>query len=278
MNAGNIQLRLKRRRLDDIFDFALLFLRENALPFLKFVLPTILFFTLLNTWLIHVLREAGDSATPEWKSFEHLALFALLIAEMPLIHFPVTLISGALVFSEKPRFRDIFRGFGRLGIRYFFHAVIWRTALYTVFAPLLITLWIGFVRKFFLEEVILLERLRGKDIRRRLATLSSARSDRIIGFLILNAGLALVLFSLTLYSWSILLALLKVNIPHWTLDYSWSFLFPLTHVLFFFYAVFHAAAKFIFYLDVRSQLEGWDIEILLRQGARESQTVDSAST
>ena len=116
----------------------------------------------------------------------------------------------------------------------------------------------------------MLEKLRGVQVTRREEALSRGLADRTISFLMLDVIIALVFLGVGLYGAYYFLDLMGLADVHWLLDTEFSLFSPLAHLLIFIYAIFHGTAKFIFYLDTRSNTEGWDVELLLIKGVRDT--------
>ena len=267
MDIQNIQYRLRKRRLDEIFDFSILVIRENFLMFVRYALPGIL---LLSAFNFLVLTELRGEEEPDWFSGEHFVLLLIVLLQQPLFSLPLILLNGNLVFEKKPSFKNVFQGFFSFFFRFLFRTALIRSLFYTVLAPSIITLWFGLIRSFFQNEVILLERLKGKQVSQRLTALSRGRGDRTIAFLIIDFLVAFVFVSIGIYSWNFLIDLIGLKDAHWMLDGNWSLFSPVTHVLLLLYAVFHSTAKFLYYLDTRSNLEGWDIQLMFEKGVRDT--------
>lgn len=267
MEIRNIQYRLRRRRLDEVFDFALLVLRTHLARFILYAAPGFLLLVGFNISLLILTDSVGESF---W-SARHLSFLLLVLAEQPLFALPLVLLNGNLVFDSRPPVGQVFGGVLRLLPGYFLRAFVWRTALLSVLAPSIVAVWRGAVHQFFLAEVLLLERLRGRDVGRRLGALTRVRAERTVAFLLLDVTLAICFVVCAGYAYNLLLGAVGLDdVPeHWRAGYD--LLSPITHIFVFAYLVFHSTAKFLFYLDLRSQSEGWDVELMLLKGVQDTE-------
>ncbi|MCB1321079.1 MAG: hypothetical protein KDK34_12540, partial [Leptospiraceae bacterium] len=78
------------------------------------------------------------------------------------------------------------------------------------------------------------------------------------------------------FGWQFLLEIFNIHKLYWWLDagslFKGSLLYaPVTHVFLFIYFVYHSVAKFLYYIDTRSLREGWDVELALVRGVRETE-------
>lgn len=266
MDIRNVQYRLRRRRLDEIFDFALLIMRTHFLRFVSYSAPAFVLFVGFNISLL----VATDTHGGDFWSQANFGMMLLILAEQPLFALPLILLNGNLVFNSRPPAPQVLAALPAVLPSYVLRNVLWRSLLLTAFAPALITVWRGAVHQFFLAEVILLERLSGRDVGRRLSALTQGRSDRTVAFLLLDGALAVLFVVCATYSYNLLLRAVGLVDAHPLLQAEYTFLSPSAHVFLFVFFVFHSTAKFLFYLDLRSLLEGWDIELLLLKGIQDT--------
>ncbi len=272
LDIRNIQYQLRPRRLDEVFDFALLVIRRHLGLFLLVGLPPVILFTALNTVLIFYLN-GGWLDEPESSSWLHLFVLVLLFFERSVLALPVLLLNGTLLFDDRPRLRQILRTSLSVYPRYLMHQAVLRSVLcvglgWTIIAP-----WWAVVTHFFKSEVIALERLQGAQIGRRLSAMTAGQNERTFGFLIIDAAFFVLVVLAASYGWNYLLDTLKLAERYWWLDAQPMLLAPIMHVFILSYAIFHTTAKFLFYIDSRSLREGWDVELSLVKGIRETEEV-----
>ncbi len=262
MDIRNIQVILRKRRLDEVFDLALLFVARNIGIYLRYAIIPAAFFTAVNMFVLSFVRNEET----EWFSAPQALMILLVMLEQPLFTYPLLFLNGRLLFTKKPPAREVFEGVLSLLPRFAFGSLK-RIFFILVLGPTLVAAWIGLVRDFFLGEVVVLERIRGGDVVRRLKAL---RSDRTSGFLMMDFGLGTAFLIAGTMSLSFVADTLGIKSLHWLLDVSFSFLSPSFQFLLFLYFVFHSAGRFLFYIDTRAAGEGWDIELMLLKGVKET--------
>ncbi len=131
MNLLGLRLPLRRRRLDEIFDLALIVLRTNGWRYARIALPVCGAFLSLN----FVLLGQNGAEDP---SFQNALATFLLLGESSLLQLFLVAVNGRIVFEDKPRFRDVLKDLRATALRYIFHASILNTLMYTVFLFLLL--------------------------------------------------------------------------------------------------------------------------------------------
>lgn len=262
MDIRNIQVVLRRRRLDEVFDLALLFVARNIGTYLRYAIIPAIAFTAINMTVLAFIRNEET----EWFSAPQALMILLVILEQPLFTYPLLFLNGRLLFTKRPSAREVFEGFFS-ALPPFLFGSLKRIFFVLVLGPTLVAAWIGLVRDFFLGEVIVLERIRGRDIVRRLKAL---RSDRTSAFLMMDFGLGTAFLVAGTMSLSFLADTLGIENLHWLLNVSFSFLSPGFQFLLFLYLIFHSAGRFLFYIDTRATGEGWDIELMLLKGVKET--------
>ncbi|MBI3395566.1 MAG: hypothetical protein HY042_07015 [Spirochaetia bacterium] len=261
MDIRNVQCVLRKRRLDEIFDLAVLFSANNVKVYLRYVAPACLLVLAFNVLVIRLVR------TPDGSTFkQQSAMFLLLLMERILVALPVVLISGRLMFDERPAFKSLIQA----SWKSLFPFVVARfvgLVQVTVLAPFVIPLWIGVVRNAFLDEVILLEQLRFRDASRRLASFAV---ERVPVFIFLDLVFMAAFLAVGTMTFGFLLDVTGLAGTHWMLKAGVSLMSPLFHLLVLCYFVFQSIARFLFYIDTRSRSEGWDTELMLLNGVRET--------
>ncbi len=260
MNIDHIQFELRRRRLDEIFDFGVTVLRHYPGLFFRFSAPLVLFFFALNFVFIALLRPTlveGEDFDGFW---QNLLLAFVLLVEQSVVRLPLLLTCGRLLFQQSVSRADLRADFRAVAGGYFLRTVLMRNFLFFVLWP----------RYFFLSEVVALERTPGERIRPRLENLTRRQSDRILGFRLIAFFLGLVFVLVGLFFFRTILEIPGLEKKPWWLSADFSLLSPVLHVFLLVFAVYHTTARFLFYIDTRSLLEGWDIEKMLLKGMRES--------
>ncbi|MCB1173303.1 MAG: hypothetical protein KDK39_07060 [Leptospiraceae bacterium] len=279
MDIRNIQFELRQRRMDEVFDFALYVMRHNLWHYTSLLIGPVLLFGACNiawSWYWYQLEEE----LLFW-SGPHFSLIALLFLQKSLIAHLLILYNGMFLFNEKPSRRSVWLGFWRSLLRYGWHQIIVRMTwifglAWTLFFPAR-----SLVTHFFKSEVILLEQLKGREMRERLRYLGRTHIERSIVFIAMELIFFIVWLLLGAFGYNQLVGLFDMQ------DFSWwtsanleqGFLSPVVGLLCLPWFVFHSIAKFIYYIDARAEREGWAIEIQLLRGLQNDplQGVDGAS-
>ncbi|MEQ9365065.1 MAG: hypothetical protein RIF32_12510 [Leptospirales bacterium] len=261
---------MRRRRLDEIFDFAALVLQKNLRLILTLSAPMIVVCFAANCWLIFWFARFGADEL-EWLSWPHLALLFLLLFERSLISLPVLLLNGNLLFERRPRLRGILGNALRLYPRYLWSQAILAPLQIIVFSWTFVLPWRALVAHFFRGEVIALERLRGRDMTRRLDAMAAGQGERNVGFVILNALVFSLYLGAVAFGFNVVLGMASLSDHYWWLDADITLFSPVMHLFVLAYGVFHTTVKFLYYIDSRSLREGWDIELTIVKGVRETE-------
>ncbi|MBE7437322.1 MAG: hypothetical protein HS115_02615 [Spirochaetales bacterium] len=258
MNPANIQIELRKRRLDEIFDLALILLRRR---------PTIwklLIFLYAAGTLSHLLWNSI------WKGNEYSSVFSLLffIIISPLYVMGLTVTLGLAMFEATPTFKSFLQWIGS-GLTIFTVRFALYRIFYTITLPFLFPIYFLWYRDFFLAEVLLLEGQRGPALKERLRILSHHAQERITAFqfyhlLIFSLSLGALLMSSGLLQDLLFGRSLLSNLA----PFSGPDFLAIVHGYMFFYTTTH----FLFYIDTRSLIEGWDVQMMLA-AASQSRTI-----
>lgn len=263
MNLLDLRLPLRRRRLDEIFDLALIVLRINGWRYARIALPLCAAFLALNYALLRALEAEAV--------VKNIAAVLLLLVESSILQLFLVAVNGRIVFEEKPRFRDVLADVKSTAVRYLLQASFLNTILYTVFLILVIPPAYALFMQFFLGEVLVLERLKGRTLRKRAQALARGNWDRIAAYYLFSIFFFLCAAAAAVYTFS---ALHEILGP-WAARHLGEPAFEpsgLVFMLTFFPAmVYFTLARFLLYLDLRIANEGWDIELLLMRGIEETQ-------
>lgn len=299
MDIRNIQYELRPRRMLEIFDFAVLVVMRRPGPFLTFTLPFVLVCVAANTALMSLFADPDDGL--EWWHWLSWLLPWILFQQMQLLSLPLTLINGRLLFEEELRPGQIFREAVALLPQFAYHQLFWRGSLAALFAApfvmihvlhrywhdadlggymalevaiglvALVAGWRALLSQIFRGEVLALERLERPLMRRRMRTLAAGNADRSLGFRLLELSLLFLAMSAVSLSWNFALEGLEFHGRHWWLDASFVPLSPPMQLLLFIFFAYHCTARFLYYIDSRSLREGWDLELGLIRGVRDTE-------
>lgn len=224
----------------------------------------------LNAGLIAWLGRYGPDEL-EWLSWPHLGLLLLLMFQRSVVSLPVLLLNGNLLFDSRPKLREILWNSLRLYPRYLWsQGVLWLlqcvVLVWTFVLP-----WRALISHFFRGEVIVLERLGGADMRRRLGAMAAGQGERTVAFVILDAVFFALYLLAVAYAFNVTLGMASLDGRFWWLDADITLFSPVMHLFVLLYYPLHTTAKFLYYIDSRSQREGWDIELTMIKGVRETE-------
>ncbi len=274
MDIRNIQYRLRRRRLDEIFDFAALLMRTHLRAYLLIAAPLIAVFFTANSALIYTVGAPDDGVA--WENSLQFYMILLVFAQCTLLSLPLTLLNGRLLFEDRPSLRRIWRESVQLLPLFFWKQVAVRL---TWIVPLFITLigpYRALIHNFFQNEALTLERLRGKQLNVRLGAMAAGLAERSFAFLLIAGPLYFLMVLIVWFSWNNLLGALDLEDRFWWLDAQYSLCSPIVNLATLCFAVYHNAARFLYYVDSRSLREGWDVELALVKGLRDTDEARAA--
>lgn len=241
-------VQIRERPMLDLFDLGLVVVRKKPVTLALAALLGIVPFYLFNLWVF-----SASSA----ESVLYYAFF-LWMFEAPFATAPLTLILGGLMFGQRPRFRSVVGSLLRSSVVLIFFQGFLRYLLF-FFIP---------TRLAFANPVILLERGRWWKILGRGADLSNSRGSELILLAFSQAFLTVFFTTAFVLSVSrlgqIFLAEEISFEPQANFDFaSWRVQVPIWIVVAFF-----ALIRFLVYLDQRIRLEGWEVELRLREVGR----------
>ncbi|HBS06840.1 MAG TPA: hypothetical protein DEA96_17855 [Leptospiraceae bacterium] len=236
-------------------------IREKLGQILRVLIPIFALFLLLDVALIELLKQISDGDA----ALEQLLMFPVIMLQVMVLQIPVFHMNARWLFEADVRDRAIWKDSWRTFFPFLFRIVLPYFIQLTILAPLLITLWNVLIRGFYRPEVLFLEGLRGKDMRKRISSLTSAL--QVFTFWLFHIILFWIAMFLALTFFESVFELLRVQ------NFEQYSSFSLTSVLFIFliflYSVFFAVSRFLFYVDARTFLEGWDLELQFIRGLDE---------
>jgi hypothetical protein len=237
-------VQIRERGILDLLDLALVVVRHRPVTLGLAALLGIAPFAALNAWVFSSDAEL-DPSIP----------LALWMVEAPWATAPLTLVLGGLMFGQRPTAGKV------LG-------AILRSASPLIvvhgFLRVVLCFWVA-TRLAFANEVILLERGKWWKIVGRGGDLCSGRGGEL--FLVGVLQLVLTyLFAVMFYTGmaTVTQALLAEDLTWETPAASalagWRFQLPIWLVVAYF-----AVVRFLIYIDQRIRLEGWEVELRLRE-------------
>ena len=254
MNLDRMTIAVRRRTVPEIYDLALLVLRRHLWRLALLAVIGTGPWIVLDWWLLR--GASGSGFTWYW-------LLLLASVQAPLATAPVTAFLGEAMFDEQPTVRTALR------------------SAYAAWWPLmLIGLWYGFLAVFppllavappHAVAVLTLERLRGRAALSRAYALHRAYSSQWMLHLLLAALLIPATLWLgigTIEAFGQVLGHAQVMPDPGELGTD---LNPTTSALpaiaVFATLVYLAVVHFLAYLALRTEREGWDIDLGLRRAA-----------
>jgi hypothetical protein len=252
MIYDRILIQIRERSFLDLLDLTLLVIRERPLTLSLAALAGVAPFAALNVWLL------SDPVFPRslW--------IVLLLMEAPWVTAPLTLVLGDLMFGSRPSVSRYVKSLVvSLPVLVFTQLFLRAVLLATVVGYAIVT-W----RFAFLDEVILLERVRGL----RSLGRSSILSRGFEGDLLLRWMAQVVLGStFALCFWMGTESISSTFIGD---ELTWyrPGLSDLSGLLFqvavWIAIAFFGVFRFLSYIDRRIRLEGWELELRLKEAGR----------
>jgi len=252
MNYDRLLIQVKARSFLGLLDLTFLLLRARPRAILFAAFSGILPCAVLNYWL-----AADPGSSPLFYVF-------LLILEIPFATAPLTVVMGDLMFHVRVTPRRVawalVSGFPSM----FFTQLILR-------AILLVTV-VGYLffpsRLAYLDEVILLERLRGFKLLRRAAALCGGLEAEYFVSWVAQVGLgAAFVLCFTTGSNTILSTLFGAELtwsrPRMSGLNEWLF-----HAAVWIAVAYFGTFRFLSYIDRRIRLESWELELRLKAAGR----------
>jgi hypothetical protein len=239
---------IRERSFLDLLDLALVVIRRRPVTLGVAALLGCLPFALLNSWL----------AT--FNEFNPYLYVVILAWEAPWATAILTVVIGGLMFGERPSvaqvLRSLLRGF--VPMLLFQGFVRFLLVFFAVLSPLIPT------RLAFLNEVILLERGSWGSAISRTGVLCTDRAAELFA-----RALAQLFFGILFVFafWFASGQFSRLLLGGWSWDeltwpslYDWQTQLGVWLVISFF-----GVARFLTYIDQRIRLEGWEVELRLRQ-------------
>lgn len=240
----NAHLLLRDRAVVDVFDLALRFVARHWKKLARLTAIVVMPWFLV-TWLV------GE--TLGWGWAWALALFLSLFAQAPF-----TLLASRLVFEDTVPLgkvmRDAMGELPKLVALRFVQALLVGIAACVFVVP---AFWAGSVLLFSTESLMLEKGTTGAAISRSNRLASSSAGDAIVAvlLLVLLEGAFVLLGELA--GRSLLEDLLQVNAPASMFEAGGS---PLALLGFWLFVPYHAVARFLAYINMRTRAEGWDVQ------------------
>jgi hypothetical protein len=252
MIYDRILIQIRERSFLDLLDLTLRVIRERPMPLGLAAVVGIAPFAALNVWLL---------SDP---TFPRALWLALLLMEGPWVTAPLTLVLGDLMFGSRPSVRRYVKTLAVSLPTLILTQLILRAVLLASLAGYLIV-----VSRFaFLNEVILLERVHGVRALGRSLVLSRGFESELFVRWIAQVVLG-VTFALCFW-----MGIESITSTFIGSELTWyqPGLSDLSGILFQFAAwiaiAFFGVFRFLSYIDRRIRLEGWELELRLKEAGR----------
>jgi hypothetical protein len=245
-------VQIRERTFLEVLDLALVVLRHRPLVLGLAALAGIAPLAGWNAWLCR------DREFP-------LSLFALLVfLEAPWATAPLTIVLGALMFGQRLRAGQVlWRMLQALPA-----LLIYQLALRLCLAVTLFLGWLIPARLLFLNEVIVLERVRWWKVPRRSAELCARRGGDLFAQWLAQLFFGAVFIACFWLGTGTVASALTTSEMTWEWP-GWGDVYGVRFQLALWLAlVFCAVARFLTYLDHRIRKEGWEIQLRLEDASR----------
>jgi hypothetical protein len=252
MIYDRILIKIRERSFLDLLDLTLLVVRSRPLPIVAAAAIGIAPFAALNQWIL------SDPDVP--LGF----LMFLLIMEAPWATAPLTLMLGDLMFATPISWRRYLKTLLVAFPKMFLTHVLFRGFLFLTFVGFAIVMY----RSAFANEVILLERVRWRDLSERNRRLVRGIEGELFGRSVAQAFFGSVFVACFSIGSGVIGSALAGGELTWRQS-------DLAHVerwlveLGAWVAVgFFGVYGFLAYIDRRIRLEGWELELRLKEAGR----------
>jgi hypothetical protein len=245
-------VQIRERTFLEVLDLALVVLRHRPLVLGLATLAGIAPLAVWNAWI------GRDRPLP-------LPFFALLVfLEAPWATAPLTLVLGALMFGQRlragPMLWRLLQALPAL--------LIYQLALRFLLAVTVFLGWIIPVRLLFLNEVILLERVRWWKVPGRSVELCARRGGDLVAQWLAQLFFGTVFVACAWFGTGTVISGLTSSEMTWEWP-AWSDVYSLRFQAALWLALaFCAVTRFLTYLDHRIRKEGWEIQLRLEDASR----------
>jgi len=238
---------IRERPLAELLDLALVVVRRKPIPLGLAALGGAAPFLALNTWVFEQTAEAPGIPLLLW------------LVEAPFATAPLTLVLGNLMFGRRSSPREVVATLGRSIVPLF--------VIHGLFRLIPLVFWVP-PRLAFANEVVLLEKGRWWRIWGRGNALIHGRSGALFALALLQVA-AILLFAFVSYVATGRLGEVLFSEPlTWDVPASSAFAGPRFQLPIWLGVAFFAVARFLAYIDQRIRLEGWEVELRLRDVGR----------
>lgn len=271
MNPKACRIALQPRDPLDVLDLVVLLLRRAAPAFASFglvLLPLLLLMALISQ-LVWWAQGMPSLFAPEAARDGFTGLVAALLLGLPLaivLRPAVALYTGRLLFEERPDRGRVLWALGRHGNRLLLllllHLLILVTSCFTLFLAVpVLQLPLAFA-----QEVVLLEQVGLRRVFQRSWTLSSRHPlNALVAVISLPVLLLWGALTAELAGQFLVAGILQLGQPLGSLAAGEPTPFLVLGAVG--GAAVHAVYRVLLYVDTRTRIEGWDLQVRLRAAA-----------
>jgi hypothetical protein len=263
MKFSDATIDIRPRTVGEVIDLAVLFYRSHFSLFLQLTAITGLP-ALLVAIAIHVLTRSV------------LASAVAFVMLMPVSTGPLVLCASRLVFGESVSARDVLHLFGARW-RAFIPRRLWQIALAIATGPLVLG-YLLHLSWAFQPMIVLLEQLRGRELRLRGQGLARRGGDNPFGFDVLLLGVTAAMVDGVFSLVELMLADVFFVFESgpgagemWNDPVRVGLVFAIVLLV----SPVYRLGWFFRYLDARIRAEGWDLELAFRAAAQRQENGDA---
>ena len=248
MNLDQSRVRVRERTMGEVLDLAIVFIKSDAVAYGKLFLLVIVPASVLVYWLVNVV------------ALDSLYFYILImVLATPMVRYPILLYASSAMFDSQPSLKNMTVDW--LGLQ---SPIITRLLLprllgaVFVLAPIFEIWW-----RYFAEEIVLLERVSGKQFGPRLRNLQSKLSSEAGGLFFAHLVFGSVMVGSAYLTWLVAAMLFESHFRLATPE-TIHITFPFI-LLYLTVQAFLAVSKFLYYLNLRTVHEGWELFLEVRK-------------
>jgi len=256
MKLESARVRIRERTRWEVLDLAFLFIKLNAKPFALLAVATGVPFGLVMFGLGVWARGGSDGPGSFFRAYAALVLVAVLTR---LLRLPFLALAADAMFRSGPSVRDALRRPWRTELGRPVRHALGRLLPTAVVLPLFIECTSEYVA----DEITMLEAVPADRLRSRVAYFHEPLRSKCWPFLMANGAMGgLVLTVCCLAGAGVrLIALREVQV-----DLSIGLLTEIPFIVGFVLSqIYCCVARFLFYLNLRTVHEGWDLFLVVRR-------------
>lgn len=255
MAVDRTLIQIRERSYLEILDLALVVVRRRPLALGLTAALGIAPWAALNYALL-----SAPTIDDEFRAIDHLLL---IVMEAPLATAPLTVVLGGMMFGARPRAGAVVSTLFRQCVP----LVLYQAVLRPILLATIFLSWLMPVRLPFLDEVVLLERGKWWKVVTRCSDLTRDRGGDLFGQWVTQVFFGTLFVIACWFAAGQAVDVFRGELT-WVRP-EWEFLLDARAFAAIWVAVaFFAVVRFLSYIDQRIRLEGWEVELRLRQVGR----------